>query len=60
METKVSEEINQFQRKNKPQKLVFARVHYLGFGAPIDIFVNGYIYIPLISHCKVKLSDTER
>ena len=60
METKVSEESNQFQRKNEPQELVFARVHYMGFRGSNRYFVNGYNYIPLLSHCKMKLSDTER
>ena len=60
METKVSEEINQFLRKNEPQKLVLLGFFIWVLGAPIDIFVNGYIKIPLISHCQVKLSDTER
>ena len=31
-----------------------------GLGFPIDIFVNGYIKIPLISHCVVKLPVKER
>ena len=60
METKVSEEINQFQRKNEPQELVLLEFIILVLVAPMDIFVNGYIYIPLTSHCKVKLSDIER
>ena len=43
METKVSEEINLFLRKNEPQELVFAVFFIWVLGASIDIFVNGYI-----------------
>ena len=43
METKISEEINQFLRKNEPQELVLLGFYIWVLGAPIDIFVNGYI-----------------
>ena len=50
METKVSEEINQFQRKNEPQELVFERVHYLGFGGSNQYFCQWlYLFPPNIT-----------
>ena len=50
METKVSEEINHFQRKNKPHELVFAKVHYLGFGGSNRYFYQRlYLYPPNIT-----------
>ena len=44
MEAKVSEEINQFLRKNEPHELVFARVLYMGFGGLQSIFLSTAIF----------------
>ena len=60
MEAKVSEEINEFLRKNEPRELVFARVLYLDFGGSNRYFCERLYLNSLISHCNVKLSDTER
>ena len=57
---KFQKKATHFSYKNEPLELVFARVLYSGFGVSDRYFFNGYIEIPLISNCVVKLPINER